>query len=154
MENSSQACVSILPRCTNADEPNGEARMNTVRPARPEDSAAWLRMRCALWPEGSEREHATEIAVFFAGKAHMPLAVLLAFDHGNAVGFAELSIHSVAESCETNRVSGPRLGRGLRTVQLRDLGGEHQLVRPLLGAHAEVFPEPGRLQDDTLCREH
>ena len=79
--------------------------MSAIRPARPEDSAAWLRMRHALWPEGSEQEHATEIAAFFAGKARMPLAVLLAFDQGGAVGFVELSIRSVAESCETDRVA-------------------------------------------------
>lgn len=79
--------------------------MNTIRPAGPEDSAAWLRMRCALWPEGSEREHAMEVAAFFAGKARMPLAVLLALDEGDAMGFVELSIRSVAESCETDRVA-------------------------------------------------
>ncbi|HEV2111729.1 MAG TPA: aminoglycoside 6'-N-acetyltransferase [Gammaproteobacteria bacterium] len=79
--------------------------MSTIRPARPGDSAAWLRMRCALWPEGSEREHATEIAAFFAGRTRMPLAVLLAFEEGDAVGFVELSIRSVVESCETDRVA-------------------------------------------------
>lgn len=78
--------------------------MTTVRAALPADSAAWLRMRCALWPEGSAQEHAAEIAAFFAGTAHMPLAVLLAFDGATAVGFAELSIRSVAESCLTDRV--------------------------------------------------
>lgn len=80
--------------------------MSTIRPVRPDDSAAWLRLRCALWPEGSEQEHAAEIASFFAGKVHMPLATLLAFDdRGSAVGFVELSIRSVAESCETDRVA-------------------------------------------------
>lgn len=79
--------------------------MSTIRPVRPEDSAAWLRMRCALWPEGPEQEHAAEIAAFIAGTVHMPLAVLLAFDGAEAVGFAELSIRSVAESCETDRVA-------------------------------------------------
>lgn len=78
--------------------------MTTVRAALPADSTAWLRMRCALWPEGSAQEHAAEIAAFFAGTAHMPRAVLLAFDGATAVGFAELSIRSVAESCLTDRV--------------------------------------------------
>lgn len=80
--------------------------MTTVRAVTSADSAAWLRMRCALWPEGSAVEHAQEIAEFFAGKARMPLAVLIACDgSGAAVGFAELSIRSVAESCLTDRVA-------------------------------------------------
>jgi len=78
--------------------------MTTIRTALPGDSDAWLHMRCALWPEGSAQKHAAEITAFFAGTAHMPLAVLLAFDGAAAVGFAELSIRSVAESCITDRV--------------------------------------------------
>jgi len=62
-------------------------------------------MRCALWPEGSESEHARDIERFFAGKAHELQAVLLAFDGDAAVGFAELSIRNVAEVCETDRVA-------------------------------------------------
>lgn len=80
--------------------------MTTVRAATPADSAAWLRMRCALWPEGTTAEFAREIVEFFAGKTRMPLAVLLAFDDtGDAVGFVELSIRSVVDSCETDRVA-------------------------------------------------
>ena len=79
--------------------------MISVRAAEPKDSAAWLRMRCALWPEGSQEEHAAEITAFFAGESHMPLAALLAFEGTAAVGFAELSIRSVAESCLTDRVA-------------------------------------------------
>lgn len=63
-------------------------------------------MRCALWPEGPAAEHAREIERFFAGESHEPLAVLLAFDAaGAALGFVELSIRNVAESCETDRVA-------------------------------------------------
>ena len=79
--------------------------MIVVRAARPEDSAAWLRMRCALWPEGSKAEHAAEIAAFFADRALLPLAVLLAFEASEAVGFAELSIRSVVDACETDHVA-------------------------------------------------
>ena len=79
--------------------------MISVRAVEPRDSATWLRMRCALWPEGSAQEHAAEIAAFFAGTAYLPLAVLLAFEGGEALGFAELSIRSVAESCLTDRVA-------------------------------------------------
>jgi aminoglycoside 6'-N-acetyltransferase I len=77
-----------------------------VRAVTPDDRASWLRMRCALWPEDTEAAHAKELAKYFAGRSHEPLAVLLAVDAGGtAIGFAELSIRSVAESCETDRVA-------------------------------------------------
>jgi aminoglycoside 6'-N-acetyltransferase I len=80
--------------------------MTTIRAATPTDSTAWLRMRGALWPEGTVAEFTREIAEFFAGNTRMPLAVLLAFDAaGSAVGFVELSIRSVVESCETDKVA-------------------------------------------------
>ncbi len=77
-----------------------------VRPARPDDAADWLRMRVALWPEGTSSEHASEIDQFFAGTLKNPLEVLLAVDEaGKTVGFAELSIRNYAEDCETDRVA-------------------------------------------------
>ena len=77
-----------------------------VRPARPSDTADWLRMRVALWPEGSTSEHAAEIDQFFAGTLRNPLEVLLAVDEaGKTIGFAELSIRNYAEDCETDRVA-------------------------------------------------
>lgn len=79
--------------------------MIEIHPATTIDADAWLRMRCALWPDGSETEHRDEIAQFFAGRSREPLAVLLAFDDsGEAVGFAELSIRNYAEDCATDRV--------------------------------------------------
>src|SRR5436189_39546 len=72
--------------------------MITVRPAQPRDAAAWLQLRRALWPEGSEAEHREDIDRFFAGDAREPLAVLLAEDGaGCPVGLAELSIRAYAE---------------------------------------------------------
>jgi aminoglycoside 6'-N-acetyltransferase I len=63
-------------------------------------------MRCALWPEGSEAEHRTEIDQFFAGQLRDPLEVLLATTaSGEAIGFAELSIRAYAEDCVTDRVA-------------------------------------------------
>jgi aminoglycoside 6'-N-acetyltransferase I len=80
--------------------------MIQIRPASPIDAAAWLRMRCALWPEGSESEHGDEISRFFAGQLRDPLQALLVFDHsGTAFGFAELSIRPYAEDCVTDRVA-------------------------------------------------
>jgi aminoglycoside 6'-N-acetyltransferase I len=76
-----------------------------VRPATPEDSAPWLKMRQALWPEGAS-DHPFEIASYFAGRLRMPLQVLLAFDDaGLPVGFVELSIRPFAEGCDTDSVA-------------------------------------------------
>jgi aminoglycoside 6'-N-acetyltransferase I len=80
--------------------------MITVRPANHSDAAAWLQLRHALWPEGSEAEHREEIDRFFAGDAREPLAVLLAENGaGCPIGLAELSIRSQAEGCRSDRVA-------------------------------------------------
>src|SRR4051812_24967002 len=77
-----------------------------VRPVTPADTAAWLRMRSALWPGHQSRWHADEIDRFFAGRLREPLAVLLAIDeHDTALGFAELNIRPYAEDCDTDRVA-------------------------------------------------
>jgi len=77
-----------------------------VRRARPEDRAGWLDLRRQLWPEGSEAEHAAEIADYFDGRAKAPLAVMLATESDDrTVGFAELSIRWCAEGCRTDRVA-------------------------------------------------
>jgi aminoglycoside 6'-N-acetyltransferase I len=79
--------------------------MMDVRPATPQDAAAWLRMRDVLWPDETG-SHAQEIQRFFAGKLREPIAVLMAFDDsGAAVGFAELNIRNYAEDCMTDRVA-------------------------------------------------
>jgi aminoglycoside 6'-N-acetyltransferase I len=63
-------------------------------------------MREALWPHHDGGLHAGEVERYFEGNLHMPLEVLLAFDeNGAAVGFAELSIRTYAEDCETDRVA-------------------------------------------------
>ncbi len=80
--------------------------MITVRGAKLSDTAAWLQLRCALWPDSSESEHRQEIAQFFAGEAQEPLAVLLADDGaGCPIGFAELSVRPYAEGCDTGHVA-------------------------------------------------
>lgn len=77
-----------------------------VRPVTPADAAAWLRMRCELWPDDTEAQHRAEIERYFTGQLREPLAVLLAVDAaGNALGFVELSIRAYAEDCTTDRVA-------------------------------------------------
>lgn len=78
--------------------------MNRVRPAQESDAASWLRMRCALWPEGGAAEHGREIDAYFAGHASEPQAVLLAEEAGHVVGVAELSIRPCAEGCHGTRI--------------------------------------------------
>lgn len=100
--------------------------MITVRPAKASDAGAWLQLRRALWPDGSEAEHRGDIDRFFAGGAREPLAVLLAENGaGCPVGLAELSIPPYAEGCDSDRVAylegwfvvpaarGPGVGRAL-----------------------------------------
>jgi aminoglycoside 6'-N-acetyltransferase I len=79
----------------------------TVRPAEPGDAASLLDMHLALWPDGSEAEHAEEIDRFFAGQAEgRPAEVLVAQDgKGQVVGFAELAIRPYAEGCRSDRVA-------------------------------------------------
>lgn len=79
--------------------------MATVRSVRPSDAAAWLRLRHALWPDGSEDEHRGEIERFFGGELAEPLAVLVAEQaNDGVVGIAELSIRSRAEKCAGHRI--------------------------------------------------
>ena len=73
-------------------------------------------MRTMLWPadpedtpedtpEDAYDNHADEIARYFAGELHEPLAVLLCFaDDATPLGFIELNIRNYAEGCATNRV--------------------------------------------------
>jgi aminoglycoside 6'-N-acetyltransferase I len=75
-----------------------------IRPARSRDADTLLRLRCALWPEGSEDEHGRDLAAYFAGQAREPLEILIADDGGVLVGFCELSIRAYAEDCTTDRV--------------------------------------------------
>ena len=76
-----------------------------VRSAIPQDSAAWLRMRQALWPDDGSHYHQSEIDQYFAGQLREPLEVLLAVaDSGSPLGFAELSIRRYAEGCDTDHV--------------------------------------------------
>ena len=85
----------------------GGAPTINVRLAEPGDVGPWLRMRCALWPDGSGAEHREEIDRFFRGLARgRPAAALLAEnDEGHPVGFAEFAIRPYAEGCVSDQVA-------------------------------------------------
>ncbi|RZM83040.1 aminoglycoside 6'-N-acetyltransferase [Leptolyngbya iicbica] len=77
-----------------------------VRLVNSADADIWLNLRQGLWPDTPTVEHQTAIAAFFAGTAPEPLAVLIAeTDQQQAIGFAELSIRTYAEGCDTQRVA-------------------------------------------------
>lgn len=80
--------------------------MTTVRALRPSDADVWLRLRQALWPEGTAGDHAREIDAFLSGRRTHTLSVLVAENRaGDVVGFAEISIRPYAEGCRTNHVA-------------------------------------------------
>jgi aminoglycoside 6'-N-acetyltransferase I len=79
--------------------------MTTVRAAEPRDIDDWVGLRSALWP-GDPEEHRGAAGRFFRGHRHEPAEVLLAFDdEGRAIGFAELSIRNIVDSCASDRVA-------------------------------------------------
>jgi aminoglycoside 6'-N-acetyltransferase I len=137
-----------------------------VRAATPDDAPEWARMRVALWPDGSEQEHRTDVERFFAGRLRTLAAVLLASDsRSRTVGFAELSIRPYAEGCRTDRVAflegwyvdpefrGRGVGRALveaaeawaRTQGCSELASDREAENELAGdAHRAVgFEEVG-----------
>jgi aminoglycoside 6'-N-acetyltransferase I len=70
------------------------------------DASVWLRMRRALWPEGRTSEHRRDIGRYFAGHRREPKAALIAVDaDGSPLGFVELSIRNIVDSCDTDRVA-------------------------------------------------
>jgi len=77
----------------------------TIHPVRPQDRADWIRLRHALWQDATIAEHQRDADRFFAGDHHEPAEVLIAFDdEGHAIGFVELSIHNIVDSCRTDHV--------------------------------------------------
>jgi len=59
-----------------------------LTPPQGSDDRAWLHLRIALWPEGSEAEHLSGMADTLARGHHVRLAVTTA---GSAVGLVEAS---------------------------------------------------------------
>ena len=80
--------------------------MSIIRSVTPADINEWLRMRSALWPDGSAAQHRQDIDRYFAGDRREPAEVLLALTTNLApLGFAELSIRNIVDSCTTDRVA-------------------------------------------------
>jgi aminoglycoside 6'-N-acetyltransferase I len=79
--------------------------VTAIRTAQSEYRNEWVRLRQALWPDSLLEEHEHAAERFLAGDRHEPAEVLIAFDdNGHAIGFAELSIRTIVDSCRTDRV--------------------------------------------------
>ena len=77
-----------------------------VRPVQPADAREWLRMRMALWPDSSPEKEAEEITHFFAGWL-MPMlqaAFVCPRPDAGLCGLVEVSIHTTAPGCTTDRI--------------------------------------------------
>jgi len=85
----------------------GRGASRGIRPARPADMNELVRLRCALWPREVEKEHAEEVARFFAGeRPRGPWEMLVAETASGALlGFAEVSLRPCAEGCATSPVA-------------------------------------------------
>lgn len=79
--------------------------MVTIRAVLRQDREAWIGLRRALWPDHAVEDHERDAQRFLAGDRHEPAEVLIGFDElGRAVGFVELSIRNIVDSCSTDRV--------------------------------------------------
>jgi aminoglycoside 6'-N-acetyltransferase I len=102
----------------------------TIRPVQPSDAAEWLRMRMALWPGSDPDAEAREIARFLSDPPGPVLPMLHAAfvcprPDAGLCGLVEVSIHSSAPGCKTDRIGyleawyvapdcrGQRIGREL-----------------------------------------
>jgi aminoglycoside 6'-N-acetyltransferase I len=75
-----------------------------IRPADPSDRGEWLRMRQALWPEGTVAEHAAEIDAFLRGSRSGEEVWVAELSRGELCGFLALAIRSHAEGCKPGNV--------------------------------------------------
>src|SRR5690348_712280 len=75
-----------------------------VRPAQAGDIAALAPLRADLWPDGTPAHHAEELVRAFRGELHWVEVILVAEAAGQIIGFAELSLRSTVNGCESTPV--------------------------------------------------
>jgi aminoglycoside 6'-N-acetyltransferase I len=74
-----------------------------IRAVRPSDTAAWVKLRTALWPDGAE-DHPREVAQFFAGMIDEPNAAFIVENPaGKPIAILELSIREDVQGLEGKR---------------------------------------------------
>jgi aminoglycoside 6'-N-acetyltransferase I len=74
-----------------------------IRTVHPDDHDEWLRMRRALWPDGSDLEHEQEMQQYFAPHA-ADIAFVAVRPSGRLAGFLEASLRKYADGCSTSPV--------------------------------------------------
>lgn len=80
----------------------GSAGGPTVRRVKKEDWDEWLRLRRALWPEGTAEEHTREMAWYTtSGRG---ATFVIERPQGGLGGFVEVSIRPFADGCRTRPV--------------------------------------------------
>lgn len=77
--------------------------MMMVRRLQATDEAEWLRLRQALWPDYDIAELKQEMTSIWAGQANQPVFVVDRPGDG-LCGFVEVSIHTEAPGCTTDRI--------------------------------------------------
>jgi aminoglycoside 6'-N-acetyltransferase I len=77
-----------------------------VRPVRLTDADAWLRMRMALWSDSDRQEEMEQITQFLAGSSlpDLQAAFVCPKPEGGLCGLVEVSIHTSAPGCKTDRI--------------------------------------------------
>jgi len=73
-----------------------------VRPMQSNDLAAWARMRSALWPDDPALPHIDEIADLLHDERLW--AFLAEADDGTPTGFAEVTLRTCANGCDSQPV--------------------------------------------------
>jgi aminoglycoside 6'-N-acetyltransferase I len=75
-----------------------------VRAVEPQDHAAWLLMRIALWPETERQRQRQEMAMMLSDAGRYAVFVCETPD-GELIGFAEASLREWAEGCLSSPVA-------------------------------------------------
>jgi aminoglycoside 6'-N-acetyltransferase I len=76
----------------------------TIRPMKAQDRAAWVAMRCALWPSDSHDAHAVGVDAWLKSEQQAWGFIAEAAD-GVPVGFAELAVRAYANGCDSQPVA-------------------------------------------------
>jgi len=79
------------------------ATLMDIHPVRPEEYAAWLEFRQALWPDADREQLRAEQAAILAEPARIA-ALLATSPTGEAIGFIEAALRDYAEGCSTRPV--------------------------------------------------
>lgn len=127
-----------------------------VRKACPKDAAAWVKMRCALWPK-PVAIHREDTRRFFKGLSREPLEVFFAVNRqSNLIGFIELSIRPYAEGCASDRVA---YIEGWYTMPgMRGMGVGAALVRKAeewaVNNNCQEFASDTEMDNTTAAKAH